>query len=105
MAHSSLTAEQRIAARMFDEFVLEPEILLKRCPFDYRRHKLEPRNDLEDLKKLPMELRHHMLGFLEIKSLLAFRRVNQSAMSTVDGMVEYHKVRHCSTSISTVTAH
>jgi hypothetical protein len=84
--------------------LLDPEILLKRCPLDYGRHKLEPRSDLGDLEKLPAELRHHMLGFLEAKSLLTFRRVSQSTMSTVDGMVEYHKVRHRTTSISTVPA-
>jgi hypothetical protein len=105
MANSSLTAEQNIAARILDEFVLHPGIFLKRCPLDYGRHKLEPCMDLGDLEKLPTELRHHMLGFLEVKSLLTFRRVSQSAMSTVNGMMEYHKVRHRTTSISTVTAH
>jgi hypothetical protein len=100
MASSSLTAEQKIAVRILDEFVLDPEMLLKRCPLDCDCHKLDPRSDLGDLEKLPTELRHHMLGFLEVKSLLTFRRVSQNAMSTVDGMVEYYKVRNHTTPLA-----
>jgi hypothetical protein len=98
MANSTLTAEPQIALRILDDFILDPDILLKRCPLDYGRHKLEPRFDLGDLEKLPTELHHHMLNFLDAKSLLVFRRVNQSAMSMVNGMVEHHRVSCCTSS-------
>jgi hypothetical protein len=63
------------------------------CPLDYGKHIPIPSSDLGDLQMLPLELQHHVLGFVDIESLLTFRRVNKNAMIAVDGMTEYYKVR------------
>jgi hypothetical protein len=60
------------------------------CPLD-SRYFLTPSSDLGDLLKLPVEVQHLVLGFVDIKSLLTFSKVNQSAMIAVDGMTEYYK--------------
>lgn len=41
---------------------------------------------------LPVGLQYHVLGFVDVKSLLTFRRVNKSAMIAIDGLTEYYKV-------------
>jgi len=67
--------------------------LRKFCPLDHGRHVDVPAmKTLGDLDKLPTELLHHVLGELDVQSLLTFRCVSMRAMDAVNGVGEYAKV-------------
>jgi len=72
----------------------DASILTLRCPLDHGKHDATPHDDatLGSLCALPTELRHLVFSFLDIRSLLVFRRVSKLAMSLVNAMTEYHKV-------------
>lgn len=72
------------------------DVLYTRCPLDYGRHPVDPiksKVGLGKLDKLPTELQHQILLDVDVRTLLGFRRVNQSAMKAVDGILEWKKVR------------
>jgi hypothetical protein len=48
--------------------------------------------DLGDLSDLPTEMQQHVLRFLDIESMLVFRRVNRRAMQLVNSLLEWNKV-------------
>lgn len=92
MADSTLTELQRTTARMLDDWIVDPEILIQNCPLDHGRHEIKPKHGLGSLHSLPAELQQHILGFVDIKTLFALRSVSMSAMGAVNGIVEYQKV-------------
>jgi hypothetical protein len=92
MADTTIAEHQRTALKILDEHILDSAVLVNKCPLDYGRHILAPRFDLGNLQKLSTELYYHVLGYVDVKSLLVFRRVSQNAMTTVDSMIEYRKV-------------
>ena len=91
MASAELKKLQTTSTWILNEHILDPEILRKRCPLDHGRHTLTPIHDLGTLSRLPIELQHHILGEADLASLFTFRRVNQSALVTVNGVIEYGK--------------
>jgi hypothetical protein len=92
MADSQLNEAQQRAVKLLNDNILNPRILLKLCLLDNGRHSPQPKVSLGALEALPVELLDEVLGHIDIASLLAFRRVNQKAMASVDEMVEYKKV-------------
>ncbi|KAH7408706.1 hypothetical protein DE146DRAFT_629598 [Phaeosphaeria sp. MPI-PUGE-AT-0046c] len=101
MDDQELADLKRESLRILHGYILDPEVLKKGCLLDFGRHNLQPKHDLGALKKLPLELLHQVLGDIDVQSLLTFRRVNQSAMTIVDSMVDYKKLlpklyqKHC----------
>lgn len=93
MASIALPELQEISKQMLDDYILDPAILLTSYPLDYGRHNVVTQYDLGDLAKLPTEVLHLVLKQVDIESLLNFRRVNNMAMYTVDGVTEYKQVR------------
>lgn len=95
MAYSMDTAElQRISQEMFELYIYDLKLLRIDCPLDHGRHKLnDVKHDLGTLMKLPLELQYDVLDKLDVKSLLVFRRASKAAMTTVNNMVSYQKVR------------
>ncbi|KAI0586963.1 hypothetical protein KJE20_06419 [Pyrenophora tritici-repentis] len=80
MADTNLTEQQRTTIRMLDDYILDPDML------------------------------HHVLGFLDIETLLSFRSVSMSGMNSVNSMIEYQKVANNASNsirmaISIQTAH
>jgi len=66
------------------------------CPLDWGNHEISPSTSLGDLARLPLELQQDILGYIDLKSLLEFRRVNQRAMEVVNSIVAFDRViRHC----------
>lgn len=65
-----------------------------RCPLDHEKHDCTTLANARvgDLHILPSEIRHHVLSFLDIKSLLTFRRASKLAMNLVHSNTEYYKV-------------
>ncbi|KAA8617812.1 hypothetical protein Alg130_03127 [Pyrenophora tritici-repentis] len=41
---------------MLDDYILDPDMLVKKCPLDHGRHYTSPRYDLGVLHILPTEL-------------------------------------------------
>ena len=82
-----------MSLQILNENAFDRETLRKQCPLDHGRHNLiRPQEDLGELSKLPTELQHLILDGVDVESLLNFRRVNQYAMHTVNGMSDYKKV-------------
>lgn len=90
-AHRLADAQQR-AVKQLNLNILDPEILRSHCPLDHGRHIPVPKASLDILTSLPPELHFEILGRVDLQSLLVFRRVNQKAMATRDGMSEFKKV-------------
>lgn len=84
--------KSRIVDHNLDDADLE-----SRCPLDNGRHvTTRPRSFLGKLDLLPLELITGVLLALDLPTLTAFRRVNQSAMNIVDILRPYSMiVRHC----------
>jgi hypothetical protein len=99
MTDSDLSQQQRTTIKILDDYILDSNILEEKCPLDYSRHDFDPQFDLGTLQELPIELQHHVLGFLDMKTLLTFRVVSMSAMRSVDGMIEYQKVTNSRTAL------
>ncbi|EDU42683.1 predicted protein [Pyrenophora tritici-repentis Pt-1C-BFP] len=89
MADTNLTEQQRTTIRMLDDYILDPDMLVKKCPLDHGRH---------------------YTSFLDIETLLSFRSVSMSGMNSVNSMIEYQKVANNASNsirmaISIQTAH
>jgi hypothetical protein len=91
----SLTAQEAAGTH---ENIIPDSILARHCPLndghqatnvDFR---LAP--TLSDLEALPVELQQLMVKELDVRSLLAFCRVNKRAMDLVASLIEWQKVRH-----------
>ncbi|KAF2821560.1 hypothetical protein CC86DRAFT_254921, partial [Ophiobolus disseminans] len=74
--------------------ISDTSILEVKCPLDHGRHDANPElgATLGTLCALPVELQQTVLSFLDINSLLVFRRVSRSAMGLVNALIDYHKV-------------
>ncbi|KAG0127763.1 hypothetical protein HOY82DRAFT_61870 [Tuber indicum] len=82
--------------------VLSPAKLRRNCPLDHDRTTIAPPTSsstnpfppgLGDLSAyLPLEIINEILLFLDIRSLLAFRRVNTTALATINSLPEYRAV-------------
>ncbi|KNG46410.1 zinc finger containing protein [Stemphylium lycopersici] len=83
MADSTLTELQRTTARMLDDWIVDPEILIQNCPLDHGRHEIKPKHGLGSLHSLPAELQQHILGFVDIKTLFALRSVMKHAPNSI----------------------
>lgn len=85
-----------IRSRIIDH-TLDDADLESRCPLDNGRHATHhPRSSLGQLDLLPPELITGVLLALDLPTLTAFRRVNQSAMNLVDTLRPYSMIfRHC----------
>ncbi|CAO2651385.1 Nn.00g039550.m01.CDS01 [Neocucurbitaria sp. VM-36] len=92
MNTEDLSEWQRLAIKILDDALLNPDLVVRQCPLDHGRHTLNPQFGLGSLDKLPIELQHEILGHVDVKSLFTFRRVSQSAMMTVNSVLEYQKI-------------
>jgi hypothetical protein len=92
MTTEELTELQRSSLYILTDSIIDSDVLSKGCPLDHGRHTLKPKKSLGSLIRLPTELQHYILGEVDLESHFVFRRVNQSAMFSVNGMVEYQKV-------------
>ena len=91
-----LTDPQREAVGILNDYILDPAELWRRCPLGYSRHRFKIKKaamNLGSLKRLPPELHYEIMGHLDVLSLITFRRVSKMAMTIVNTMVEYKKVR------------
>jgi hypothetical protein len=70
-----------------NDYILDPIIFLEGCPLDHGRHILKPKHNLGSFGSLLIELQHCFSDEVDLKLFVVFRRVSQSAMVTVDGMV------------------
>jgi hypothetical protein len=104
MGGNELTeAQQRAVDLLHKHIRLDPKKVCRRCPLDYGRHSLAPKNSLGTLEALPVELLCKILEHVNVLSILKFRRVNQEAMSTVDAMPEFKKVSNPSNAAVAIT--
>jgi hypothetical protein len=92
MTGPQLTGLQQVSLRILNDGVYDPEKLRINCPLDHGAHNINPEYDLGQLSRLPTELQDMVLDELDVNSLFTFRRVNQSAMNTVNKLAEYQKV-------------
>ncbi|KAF2248305.1 hypothetical protein BU26DRAFT_565708 [Trematosphaeria pertusa] len=90
---SSLTPQQRSTLQVLNNYILDPNILRANCPLDYGRHNTtsgKPKTGLGALDKLPLELQHEVLAYIDLQSLVTFRRVGRKAGQVVDSMIITH---------------
>jgi hypothetical protein len=71
------------------DFTLDDNDLIRTCPLDYHKHRLDPKHDLGTLDTLPLELLGLILVQIDLRSLADFRRINNQAMQVVDSVLEY----------------
>ena len=77
-----------------DNVCLEPTALARYCPLDSTPAKRASLSfSLGALDILPLELRTAIFQLLDVQSLIALRRVSQSARMTVDAFSPYQSVR------------
>jgi hypothetical protein len=74
--------------------VVDESVLEARCPLEHGKHSFQPPADasLGALDALPNETKDHTLAFLDIESLLTFRRISKTAMNLVDSQLDYQKI-------------
>jgi hypothetical protein len=77
MSAPQLTGAQQRAVQLLKDNTLYPNLLLRNCLLDYGRHELLPTTSLGDLSSLPTELLDEVIGYVDLASLMVFRRVNQ----------------------------
>ena len=80
------------ASEILSRPVLDERVLRSRCLLDHGRHRIKPTKGLDTLDTLAFELLQEVLSYLDVRSMLVFRRVNQRSMETVNAMVEWSKV-------------
>ena len=68
------------------------EELVRRCALDYGRRALQPTVKLGMLDSLPVEVLQIALLYLDVESLLIFRRANRRAIEVMDAIPEVRKV-------------
>jgi hypothetical protein len=76
--------------KLFEGELLDPDILVQHCPLDYGRHVLRPVAYLGQLN-LPIEILHRILSYVDMESLLTFRRINNRSTEVVDAMPGWKK--------------
>ncbi|KAF2448711.1 hypothetical protein P171DRAFT_441043 [Karstenula rhodostoma CBS 690.94] len=88
---------QQNSIRHLKEHLPHSHTLEQLCPLQRFGHNDTnlPTEDLGDLHKLPVELRCAVLGELDLKSLLAFSKVNRCAVRAVESMQSWKKVMKC----------
>lgn len=77
----------------FNPFI-KPDILLQRCPLDngVRNFKLQPVESNDILQRLPLEVYHACLQYLDLGSLTTIRRLSQYTRSAVDYLPQYKDI-------------
>ena len=75
------------------DFTLDDNDLVRTCPLDYHKHRLDPKHDLGNLDVFPVELIGLVLAQIDLRTLTDFRRINNRAMQVVDPIPEYRLVQ------------
>jgi hypothetical protein len=73
--------------------ILDPNSLVAHCSLSSGNHQIGNTTGLGALDALSLELQHLVLGNVDVKTLLNFRRVNKKALDVVDGITSFKKVR------------